>query len=276
MSLTITPLAESIGVEIVGADLSKPVPPGDLARIKQALLDHLVMVVRDQSLDPAQLLAAVRLFGDTMEQHLTDTLMEDHPEIAVLDSRKMPPDKQGRVIPFGARSWHTDHTNHERPPKYTALYAVKLPSTGGDTSFANMNTAYTCLPKEEQTVLAELQTVNKIEDFAYISEEARQKFGTLPRHPLVRTHPETGKKAIYVHPGKLDRIVGREPEESHEFVGALLERVIRDDNTYRHKWRPGDLLLCDNRAVLHRAHWDYDMAEGRVMHRIILQGDRPA
>jgi len=92
---------------------------------------------------------------------------------------------------------------------------------------------------------------------------------------LIRTHPETGKKAIYVHPGKLDRIVGREPEESLDFVNDLLDRVIREENTYRHKWRPGDLLLCDNRAVLHQAHRDYDMAEGRVMHRIILQGDRP-
>ena len=103
MNLTITPLSNALGVAVEGADLSKPVPPGDLARIKQALIDHLVMVVRDQSLGPVQLLAAVRLFGETMEQHLSDTLMQDHPEIAVLDSRKMPPDKQGRVIPFGAR-----------------------------------------------------------------------------------------------------------------------------------------------------------------------------
>ena len=275
MSLTITPLSNALGIEVEGANLSKPVPPGDLARIKQALIDHLVMVVRDQSLDPVQLLAAVRLFGETMEQHLSDTLMQDHPEIAVLDSRKMPPDKQGRVIPFGARDWHTDHTNHERPPKYTALYAVKLPAEGGDTSFANMHTAYTELPADERKSLEELETVNKIEDFAYISEEARAKFGTLPRHPLIRTHPETGKKAIYVHPGKLERIVGREAEESNEFVGALLDRVIGEANTYRHKWRAGDLLFCDNRAVMHRAHRDYDMAEGRVMHRIILQGDRP-
>jgi len=276
MAVSITPLSENIGAEVTGVDFSQPLPAADLADIKQALLDHLVMVVRDQSLDPKQLLAAARLFGETMEQHLTDTLMDGHPEIAVLDSSKMPPDKQGRVIPFGARTWHTDHTNHEHPPKYTALYAINLPASGGDTSFANMNFGYTALPREEQASLLDLQTVNKIEDFGYIGEEARVKFGTLPVHPLIRTHPETGKKALYVHPGKLERIVGQDPDESQTFINNLLDRVITPENTYRHKWRLGDLLFCDNRAVLHRAHKDYDMAEGRVMHRVILRGDRPA
>ena len=276
MAVSITPLSENIGAEVTGVDFSQPLPAADLADIEQALLDHLVVVVRDQSLDPKQLLAAARLFGETMEQHLTDTLMDGHPEIAVLDSSKMPPDKQGRVIPFGARTWHTDHTKHEHPPKYTALYAINLPASGGDTSFANMNFGYTALPREEQAALLDLQTVNKIEDFGYIGEEARVKFGTLPVHPLIRTHPETGKKALYVHPGKLERIVGRDPDESQTFINNLLDRVITPENTYRHKWRLGDLLFCDNRAVLHRAHKDYDMAEGRVMHRVILRGDRPA
>ncbi|MEC7301514.1 MAG: TauD/TfdA family dioxygenase [Pseudomonadota bacterium] len=276
MAVSITPLSENIGAEVTGVDFSQPLPAEDLADIEQALLDHLVVVVRDQSLDPKQLLAATRLFGETMEQHLTDTLMDGHPEIAVLDSSKMPSDKQGRVIPFGARTWHTDHTNHEHPPKYTALYAINLPASGGDTSFANMNFGYTALPREEQASLMDLQTVNKIEDFGYIGEEARVKFGTLPVHPLIRTHPETGKKALYVHPGKLERIVGRDPDESQTFINDLLDRVITPENTYRHKWRLGDLLFCDNRAVLHRAHKDYDMAEGRVMHRVILRGDRPA
>ena len=221
------------------------------------------------------LLAAMRLFGETMEQHLTNTLMKDHPEIAVLDSRKMPPDNDGHVIPFGGRNWHTDHTNHERPPKYTGLYAVKLPPKGGDTSFANMQVAYNALDTKEQFQLGELQTVNKIEDFGYIGTKAREKFGNLPIHPLIRTHPDTGRKAIYVHPGKLERIVGREPEESLDYINELLARIITPANTYRHIWRQGDLLLCDNRAVLHLAHQDYDMAEGRVMHRILLRGERP-
>ena len=276
MAVSIKPLSAKIGAEVTGADFSKTVPSADLINIKQGLLRHLVMVIRNQSLNPEKLLAAVRLFGETMEQHLTDTLMQNHPEIAVLDSSKMPPDKQNRVIPFGARTWHTDHTNHECPPKYTALYAVNLPSSGGDTSFANMHFAFASLPQGEQASLQKLQTVNKIEDFGYISAEAQIKFGSLPIHPLIRTNPETGKKAIYVHPGKVERIIGQETEESQAFIRNLLERVITPENTYRHQWQLGDLLICDNRAVLHKAHKDYDMSEGRVMHRIILRGDRPA
>ena len=103
MALTITLLSDTIGAEVVGANLSQSAPAGDVAAIRQALIDHLVIVIRDQSLDPEQLLAALRLFGDTMEQHLTDTLMEAHPEIAVLDSRAMPPDKEGPLCPVALR-----------------------------------------------------------------------------------------------------------------------------------------------------------------------------
>ncbi|NKC15402.1 MAG: hypothetical protein GKR94_25370 [Gammaproteobacteria bacterium] len=275
MPLSITPLSETIGAEITGLDLCVCAVESALAQVRAALRDHLVIVIRDQRLDPRQLLAALRLFGETMEQHLTSTLMPEHPEIAVLDSRKMPPDKEGQVIPFGARDWHTDHTNHPRPPKLTALYAVKLPSEGGDTSFANMHVAYDCLGADEQARLGQLRAVNKIEDFAYISDEARAKFAARPVHPLIRTHPDTGKRALYVHPGKLERIQGMEPEESRRLVNELVERVITPANTYRHRWRIGDLLLCDNRAVLHRAHRDYRMADGRVMHRVILRGEVP-
>jgi len=276
MEVSITPSSVGIGAEVVGVDLSREPAAQTLQIVKAALRDHLVIVLRDQRLAPKQLLAAVRLFGETMEQHLTGVLMQEHPEIAVLDSRKMPPDKQGKVIPFGARAWHTDHTNHTRPPKLTALYALALPSIGGDTSFANMHMAYDGLSPARQAELRNLQTVNTIEDFDYISAEAREKFGQQPVHPLVRTHPETGKKAIYVHPGKTERIVGMAPDVSQDFINGLLDEVIQPANTYRHQWRVGDLLLCDNRAVLHRAHQDYDMAEGRVMHRIILRGEVPA
>ncbi len=275
MTLSINPLNPALGAEVIGVDLSRAPSSEELESLEAAMRDHLVLVIRDQQLNPEQLLSAVGAFGEIMEQHLTHVLMKEHPEIAVLDSREMPPDKQGRVIPFGARDWHTDHTNHPRPPKFTALYAVALPGGGGDTSFANMYRAYENLERSRQAQLDPLRTVNTIEDFAYISDEARQEFGKLTEHPLVRTHPDTGKRAIYVHPAKMERIVGMEPETSHEFVDELLTEVINPDNTYRHKWRVGDLLLCDNRAVLHRAHRDYDMAEGRIMHRVIVRGEVP-
>ena len=115
MDVTINPLSKAIGAEILGVDLSEKVDSEDLFHINLAMQKSLVLVFRNQKLEPNNLLSAVRLFGDTMEQHLTDTLMESHPEIAVLDSREMPPDKEGKIIPFGGRDWHTDHTNHELP-----------------------------------------------------------------------------------------------------------------------------------------------------------------
>jgi len=275
VTVSIKPLSDALGVEVTGVDLSRPVDPDDLAAMKRAHADHLVMVVRGQKLTPEQYLTAARLFGDTMPQHLSDMLMDEHPEIAVLDSRKTIAGPDGIKAATGSRAWHTDHTNHARPPKTTVLYALSLPSSGGDTGFANMQEAYAALPEPERKALAALKTVNKIEDHDYVSAEDRKKFGAPQIHPLVRTHPDTGRKALYFHPGKTDRVGDMAPDESQDFLNDILEKTIKPDVTYRHKWQVGDVLLCDNRAVLHLAYDDYDHAEGRVMHRIILEGEVP-
>lgn len=277
MTLRLAPLSDAIGTEVTGVDLSRPVDGEDLEAMTDALHDRLVLVVRDQSLSPPQYLDAMRLFGELMPQHLTKLLMPEHPEIAVLDSRKAHRAADGGAIPIGARDWHTDHTNHERPPKMTALYAVKLPSSGGDTGFANMQAAFAGLPPETQAELSSMITVNVIEkDTEYVSDQVRATLTRKPqRHPLIRTHPETGRKAIYVHPGKTECLDGMNSEDSRAFINDLLERVLTPAVTYRHKWRPGDLVIWDNRGTLHLAHRDYDLSEGRIMHRVILQGERP-
>lgn len=276
MTLTFAPLSDALGVEVTGIDLTGPVSEDDMSAIERALDEHLVMVVRDQKLAPEQYIEAMHRFGEIMPQHLTSMLMTDHPEIAVLDSTKTIADADGAVIPVGAREWHTDHTNHERPPKYTALYAVKLPkSGGGDTGFANMQLAYNALPDAHKAALAKHTVVTKIEDHAYVSEADRAKYGVPRTHPLIRTHPATGRKSIYFHPGKVRQLEGMEPAESLTFLNGILENAIRPEITYRHKWRPDDLVIWDNRAVLHVAHRDYDPAEGRVVQRILVKGEVP-
>jgi taurine dioxygenase len=278
MSLVLTPLSASFGIEATGIDLSGAVPADDAEALLAALRDHLVLVVRGQRFSTAQYVEAMRLFGTPMRQHLTKLLDPDHPEIAILDSRIANTRRDdGKIMPIGSRDWHTDHTNHPLPPKMTALYAVKLPSTGGDTGFANMQAAFQRLNADEQASLSKLRTVNGIEqDTGYVDEATRREFTAAPQtHPFIRTHPETGRKAIYVHPGKLARFEDWEPAESKAFVNALLERVLVGDITYRHKWRVGDLVIWDNRALLHVAHTDYDPAEGRIMHRMCLEGDAP-
>jgi taurine dioxygenase len=138
-----------------------------------------------------------------------------------------------------------------------------------------MQCAYAALPQATRDRLATLKTVNRIEDHDYVTAQAKARFGAPQVHPLVRTHPVSGRKGLYFHPGKTDRIEGMGHDESLTFLNDLLDRVIQPAIVYRHKWRVGDMLLCDNRAVLHIALDDYDHAEGRVMHRILIAGDAP-
>ncbi|MBT5107504.1 MAG: TauD/TfdA family dioxygenase [Rhodospirillaceae bacterium] len=276
MTVSISPISDALGAEATGIDLTQPITDADKDALRQAVLDNLVLVIRDQHLNPEQYLAAVRLFGDTMPQHLTHLLMKEHPEIAVLDSRDSGADTDGTIFPTGSRDWHTDHTNHAKPPKLTALYAITLPkSGGGDTGFANMQKAFDNLPPSRKCELDGLQTINKIEDKPYVSAADKEKYGALQSHPLIRTHPETGRKAIYIHPGKVAKIDGMTAAESHEFVDELMDQVIQPDVTYRHEWRPGDLVIWDNRAIVHLAHRDYDHTEGRIMQRVLVKGDAP-
>jgi taurine dioxygenase len=275
VALSMQPLNDALGVEVTGIDLSLPISTKDKAAMEQALIDHLVLVVRDQSYSPAQYLTAVRHFGDTMEQHLSDLLMDDHPEIAVLDSRNSTVGNDGRGIPLGSRDWHTDHTNHAKPPKMTAMYAISLPRAGGDTGFANMYMAFDALPEKDQTETTTMKTANVIEDNPYVSDDHKERFGKPQFHPLIRTHPVTGKKAVFVHPGKARWIEGMDEDESHAYIDRLMSRAIQPENTYRHQWRIGDLVMWDNRSVSHIAYRDYDHMDSRVMHRVILAGDTP-
>ena len=157
----------------------------------------------------------------------------------------------------------------------TALYAIALPSTGGDTSFANMHKAFESLSPAQQSELETIRTHNQIENYAYVNAEDKDRFGDVQIHPLIRTHPVTKKKAIYIHPGKTAKLDGMSEESSHAFVDQLMEQIIQPEVIYRHKWRKGDLVLWDNRALLHIAHRDYDAREGRIMQRVLLKGEVP-
>lgn len=275
MPLSVTPLSKALGAEITGVDLSKPVEPADVSALEQALTDHLVIVIRQQSLKPAELLRGLRLFGDTMLQHRSDILLDGHREIAVLDSRNAQVEADGQAYPDGSRDWHTDHTNHARPPKITALYAITLPSGGGgDTGFANMHAAYDALPLDLKSKLAPLKSHNKLEGSAQLADKAR--FGSIQTHPIIRTHPVTRRKAVYIHPAKAVKIDGMSETETSAFIDALMPHLIKPEFIYRHKWKPGDLVLWDNRSLLHLAYRDYDPRQGRVMHRVLLQGEVPA
>ncbi len=274
-AMTIEPITPAIGASVAGVDLAGPVDAATRQALNQALADYSLLVIHDQKLTPDQFMAASGIFGPSMPQHYSQFNMPDFPDIGVLSSRDSDRRPDGSYILRGTECWHTDHTNRERPPKATILYALALPSKGGDTSFASMRAAYDALPEADKQRFAEMKTVNRLDRHNTARAEDKAKYDVGIVHPLVRTHPDNGTKALYFHPTKTERFVGMEPAESIALIDALLERIIRPEIVYRHRWRVGDLIVCDNRAALHQAHADYDPAEGRLLYRIIVEGDRP-
>ena len=265
--LDIRRLDAPFGAEINGINLAEPIGDDDAATLNQAFLDHIVLVIRDQDLTAKQYRDGISIFGDPMLQHRAHFRLPDVPEVSrIINREKMRP----------ASMWHTDHTNHERPPKATVLYARKLPSEGGDTCFANMYAGLEFLSPESRAEIDGMITVNHLEnDNPTYSEVDRDQYDNAVQHPIIRTHPETGKKALYFHVTKASGIVGMETEKVRPFLDNLLDQSVRPENILRHKWRIGDIVICDNRCTMHSADPNYDMAEERLLWRIILQGDRP-
>jgi taurine dioxygenase len=276
--MKVTRLGEHIGAEVTGIDLRLPVDVETRRSLNAAAVDNVALVIRDQDFSPEQYLAAVSLFGEPMEQHFTQYALPGCPLVHEVSNRHT--DKTGKRVKHGA-GWHTDHTNHLRPPKYTCLYAVSLPSSGGDTAVVNMRAGYEALPEEIRQKIQGMKTVNVFQGSAaatYSGTSAEAQAERKPEpvlQPLVRTNPDNGTRALYFHPVKTENIVGMDPAASQSLLNDLLERSVRDEFIYRHKWRKGDMLLWDNRAAMHRAHFDYDPNEYRLLYRVLVRGELP-
>lgn len=276
--MQITPLTPHIGAEVTGIDLRKPVDEPSRRKLHEAVVEHIALVIRDQDFTPEQYLAAVSLFGEPMEQHFTQYALPGCPLVHEVSNRHT--DKSGKRVKHGA-GWHTDHTNHVRPPKFTCLYAVSLPSSGGDTAVVNMRAGYEALPPELKARIEGMKTVNVFQGSASATYSGQSADAQVERkpvpvlQPLVRTNPDNGARALYFHPVKTENIVGMSPAESQALLDELLAYAVRDEFVYRHKWRKGDVLLWDNRAAMHRAYFDYDPDEYRLLYRVLVRGEVP-
>jgi len=277
MGLSLKPVSDAIGVEALGIDLSDPIADKDAQTLREALAEYLLLVVRGQTFSPEQFVEATRVFGDPMRQHQSTLLMEGCEDVAVLDSRRAPTLPDGKVNTVGSVIWHTDHTNDPQPPSVTCLYGVEMPKDGGgDTGFANMQKAFEGLPKDRQDVLMSLKTVNTFRNRRdCITDDDLAKLEGECVHPLIRTHPASGRKSIYVHWNQMDRLEGQESEPSRAFVKELLDSTIMSDVIYRHKWCAGDFVLVDNAGAMHKGMRDYEHTETRILYRIILEGGVP-
>ena len=281
-AIKIAKISPHIGAEVTGIDLTQPLDAATHRQLLDALSEHIVLVIRGQDFTPAQLVAAGRVFGDLMEQDLPEIYsLPEEPLIRQVSNRtKDKKDKEGKPAKYDP-SWHTDHTNHEHPPKYTMLYPVLLPSSGGGTSVCNMRAAYAALPAEVKARIDGMKTVNVLSGSAaknpkFVSKEGQSsgKFEAVI-HPLVRTNPDHGSKALYFHPGRTENVVGMTPEDTQDLLADLTRQAIRPEFVYTHMWRPGDLLIWDNRSALHKANIDYDQSQHRLLYRVIVKGERP-
>jgi taurine dioxygenase len=266
------------GAEVLGVDLSRGVSAEARAAMNAAFVEHSVLVVRDQTLAPQQMLSAVELFGPVFRQHNTRFALAECPQIHYISNQDSFPDGT-RYIP--GEGWHTDHSNDTRPPKATVLHAVKLPDQGGDTQYANMAAAYDALPGATRDLIADkmaihvYQSSHSARKLMGLPESAKERVPNAVLHPMVRTHPESRRKAIYINPIRIEGILGMDHREALPLLEELLDFATRADFQYRHEWRPGDLVMWDNRCLLHKANGDYDMGQTRYLYRVMLQGDVP-
>lgn len=274
--MTITPLGPGIGAEIGGVDLSCDVSLAVFRDIHQAFLDHMVLVFRNQSVEPRSQVDFTELFGAVEPHPLRSRRSHDeHPGVFVIENR---PGKPSARNDF----WHSDISFNETPPQLSILHAVVALEGKGDTLFANMYAAYESLSDELRRSLLTMQAEHSAARLARRNEKSPATDGKqiqhvpLPvEHPVVRTHPESGRRALYVNPYFTSCIVGMEKEESAQLLTLLNIHATRKENIYQHAWRSGDLVMWDNRCTMHYAVYDYDDTMPRLMHRTTAAGDRP-
>lgn len=271
MSPSISPLTPTIGAEVGGVDLGSDLDGRTVAWLRQALLDHLVLFFRDQTLTPEAHLRLAQAFGE-IELPAFRTPDMERPEILVLATDA--PKGQG------TDRWHADATQREAPPMGSILRAVQLPDSGGDTCFASMYAAYDSLSAPMQSFVEGLTALHTD---AMIAKWTAERAGvTVDRetgaaesvHPVVRVHPETGRKLLNVNGNWTSRIVELSESESRTVLDALFAAVRSPDIQCRFRWTPNAVAFWDNRVVQHYAVADY--SERRIMQRITIAGDRPA
>ncbi len=265
----IHPLTPAIGAELSGIDLSDPLPDETIADIRQALLDHKVIFFRDQNLEQEQLLSFAKSFG-ALEIHPATPKDQPNPEILRIE--------HGAKSKGQENMWHSDVTWRPEPSLGSVLSALEIPPVGGDTLFANMNLAYEKLPQDLREFITGKTAVHDIARvFAKrLNKKPEELHDQYPpqEHPVVRTHPETGLRSLYVNSAFTSHIVGMDPGESHELLRRLYATAANPEIQCRFKWTKGAIAFWDNRASQHFAASDYFPAR-RIMERATIAGDRP-
>ena len=282
MKLKVSPLSDALGAEIVGADLARWEDDEQYKVVYRALLEFGIVVLRDQNITPAQQIAFSRRFGALELHSIMPCRMPGHPEILLVSNRR---DDSGAFtgLPDAGREWHSDSNFHDKPSLGSLLYALEIPPEGGDTLFANMTAACAALDPALKA-----RAAGRNVRYVYGSRSAentntalkvtmtQSQWDEVPQavHPLLRTHPETGQKSIYLSLTTIDRIEGLSAAQSDGLAAALLDHFTQPVFVYRHRWRLHDVVFWDNRCINHKA-MPFDERQARHMHRTTIAGDRP-
>ncbi len=282
LAIEAIPTDKALGVEIRGVDLASGVSEADFAFIKKAWLDRLVLLVRRQTLNDTQLQAFAAMFGplDLAPPNVKGSpWLPETPHLTVISNVK----ENGQAIGSlenGEAIWHTDMSYLDLPPTASLLYCLECPPEGGDTWFANMYAAYDAMPKQLRDRVRGLRAIH---DATYNSAgQLRKGFKEIsdPReapgakHPIIRTHPETGRKTLFLGRRRNNYIVDMPLEESEKLLDELWAQMTKPEFVWRHHWKPGDLLVWDNRCTMHRRD-SFDNKYRRIMHRAQVRGTQP-
>jgi taurine dioxygenase len=293
--IVVTKIGKHLGAQISGVDLSKPLDDDTFAQLAKAFFDNEVVFLRNQKITPEQQVAFTRRFG-TLEQHVRkESRLERHPEILIVSNVL---DEQGNAIGTqdAGRFWHSDLSYKKEPSMLSALYALEVPVKDGrvlgNTSFASTTAAYDALPDETKRRVNSLKNVHSYRYYrtknidAQKQEQARggrviqehvlteEQLKSVPdvETPVVRTHPVTKRKGLFVNEAHTSHIVGMSSEESEKLLSQLYQHITKPEFIYTHTWQAGDLLLWDNCAVQHKATFDYDLPLRRLMYRTTVRG----
>jgi taurine dioxygenase len=268
------PLSEALGAEILGIDLAEALSDEAFAEIERVWHANLVILLRDQHLSEDDQVRFAGRFGPLAVSH-TRRFNTENPAVMLISNIR----ENGKPIgalPDGEMHFHTDQCHQEKPAKGSMLYALEIPRTGGNTLFANCYRAYETLPEEIKARIAGRKAIN-----AYDYDAAATKRGSKIRdgipyyaHPIVRTHPATGRKALYVNRLMTVAIEGMDDDEGADLLELLFDHQEKPEFVYEHVWRVNDLLLWDNRCTLH-ARTDFSPEERRLMRRVVISGEKP-
>ena len=283
MGITIRALSAACGAEVAGLDVTGRLDEETVRELHDALAENGILLFRDCRISPQQHIAFSGLFGPLETHVIGEFTLPGHPEIFVVSNVKEDGKLKGAV--YAGQYWHSDLSYMKKPSLGSLLLCLEMPEIGGDTMFADMYRAYDTLSKPMQEFLGGLRAIHDYSHaydtyFAGLKERppltAEQRAKTPPvEHPVIRTHPVSGRKALYVNPGFTTGFVGMPREESAPILEFLFRHATRPEFVYRHKWRVNDMIFWDNRCAMHYALADYDFSVRRHMHRTTIAGDEP-